>query len=40
MKAVGVVEASCDAIFQLVMSMDTIRFEYNFFLLTSDKLPN
>jgi hypothetical protein len=30
MKAVGVVEASCEAIFQLVMSMDTTRFEYIF----------
>lgn len=30
MKAVGVVEASCEAIFQLVMSMDTTRFEYVF----------
>ncbi len=31
MKAVGVVEASCEAIFQLVMSMDTTRYEYIFF---------
>ncbi|WVZ57822.1 hypothetical protein U9M48_008161 [Paspalum notatum var. saurae] len=29
MKAVGVVEASCEAIFQLVMSMDTTRFEWD-----------
>ncbi|AQK66283.1 Protein ENHANCED DISEASE RESISTANCE 2 [Zea mays] len=29
MKAVGVVEASCEAIFQLVMSMDTSRFEWD-----------
>ncbi|BAH94915.1 Os10g0455900 [Oryza sativa Japonica Group] len=29
MKAVGVVEASCEAIFQLVMSMDTTRYEWD-----------
>uniref|UniRef100_A0ACD5UK90 Uncharacterized protein n=1 Tax=Avena sativa TaxID=4498 RepID=A0ACD5UK90_AVESA len=29
MKAVGVVEASCEAIFQLVMSMDSTRFEWD-----------
>ncbi|XP_066387748.1 protein ENHANCED DISEASE RESISTANCE 2-like [Miscanthus floridulus] len=29
MKAVDVVEASCEAIFQLVMSMDTTRFEWD-----------
>jgi len=27
MKAVGVVEASCEAIFELVMGMDGTRFE-------------
>jgi len=27
MKAVGVVEASCEEIFELVMSMDGTRFE-------------
>ncbi|XP_058103831.1 protein ENHANCED DISEASE RESISTANCE 2-like isoform X2 [Magnolia sinica] len=29
MKAVGVVEASCEAIFELVMSMDRTRFEWD-----------
>ncbi|KAJ3681590.1 hypothetical protein LUZ60_014163 [Juncus effusus] len=29
MKAVGVVEASCDAIFELVMNMDGTRFEWD-----------
>nr|GMD97363.1 protein ENHANCED DISEASE RESISTANCE 2-like isoform X1 [Ipomoea batatas] len=29
MKAVGVVEASCEEIFELVMSMDTTRFEWD-----------
>lgn len=32
MKAVGVVEATCEEIFELVMSMDGIRYEYVFFL--------
>jgi hypothetical protein len=27
MKAVGVVEASCEEIFELIMSMDAKRFE-------------
>jgi len=27
MKAVGVVEASCEEIFELIMSMDATRFE-------------
>ncbi|XP_019156047.1 PREDICTED: protein ENHANCED DISEASE RESISTANCE 2-like isoform X2 [Ipomoea nil] len=29
MKAVGIVEASCEEIFELVMSMDTTRFEWD-----------
>ncbi|XP_072962181.1 protein ENHANCED DISEASE RESISTANCE 2-like isoform X2 [Typha angustifolia] len=29
MKAVGVVEASCEAIFELIMSMDATRFEWD-----------
>lgn len=32
MKAVGVVEASCEEIFELVMSMDGTRYEYVSFL--------
>lgn len=35
MKAVGVVDASCEEIFELVMSMDGTRYEYvlYFFLI-------
>ena len=37
MKAVGVVEASCEAIFELVMGMDGTRFEW---VIGSDELPS
>lgn len=32
MKAVGVMKASCEEIFELVMSMDGTRYEYASFL--------
>jgi hypothetical protein len=39
MRAVGVVEATCEAIFGLIMSMDVTRYEYVWFYNILFSLP-